>query len=58
MRRDPPLRYRWTVDTPEDFAFAADVYAALYPARPDFATDDICAWQAAHPERVMPNEAA
>ena len=58
VRRDPPLPFRWTVDTREDFAFAADVYAALHPAKPDFATDDILRWQAAHPERVMLNEAA
>ena len=58
VRRDPPLPYRWTVDTPEDFAFAADVYAALYPEKPDFRTDDILAWQATHPERVMLNAAA
>jgi spore coat polysaccharide biosynthesis protein SpsF len=58
VRRDPPLPYRWTVDTREDFAFAGDVYAALYPAKPDFAIDDILAWQAAHPDRVMMNEAA
>ncbi|WP_428999312.1 hypothetical protein, partial [Stenotrophomonas maltophilia] len=32
---------RWTVDTPEDFAFVEGVYAALYPARPDFDTADV-----------------
>ena len=56
VTRAPPLRFRWTVDTPEDFAFAYDVYAALYPAEPAFATADILAWQAEHPERVLPNE--
>ena len=56
VTRDPPLRYRWTVDTPQDFAFAADVYAALYPAKPAFATADILAWQEAHPDRVLVNE--
>ena len=55
VTRDPPLRFRWTVDTPEDFAFAYDVYAALHPAKPDFATDDILAWQDAHPDRVLVN---
>jgi len=34
---------RWTVDTPEDFAFVEGVYAALYPARPDFDTADVLA---------------
>ena len=56
VTRDPPLRYRWTVDTPEDFAFAADVYAALYPARPAFTTGDVLRWQEEHPDRVMVNE--
>ena len=41
MTRDPPLRFRWTVDTEEDFAFAYDVYATLYPNKPDFGLDDI-----------------
>ena len=52
VRRDPPLPYRWTVDTREDFAFAGDVYAGLYPAKPHFATEDI------HPDRILWNEAA
>ena len=58
MTRDPPLRFRWTVDTEEDFAFAYDVYAALYPRKPDFGMDDVLAWQAEHPDRVLVNEAA
>jgi spore coat polysaccharide biosynthesis protein SpsF len=56
VTRDPPLRYRWTVDTPEDFAFATAVYEALYPAKPDFDSEDILAWQAQHPDQVLPNE--
>ena len=58
VTRDPPLRFRWTVDTEEDFAFAYDVYAALYPHKPDFGVDDILGWQAEHPDRVLVNEAA
>ena len=62
LNRDPPLRFRWTVDTPEDFAFVTSVYEALYPADPTFTTDDILDWQARHPDRVllnaMPGEAA
>ncbi len=58
VTRDPPLRFRWTVDTPEDFAFAYDVYAALYPRKPDFGMDDILAWQDQHPDRVLANEPA
>jgi len=56
IRRDPPLRYRWTVDTPEDFAFVSAVYADLYPANPAFTTEDILAWQARHPDRVLVND--
>ena len=55
ITRDPPQRYRWTVDTPQDFAFVTAVYKALYPAKPDFDSDDILAWQAAHPDQVLPN---
>jgi spore coat polysaccharide biosynthesis protein SpsF len=55
LTRDPPLRYRWTVDTPEDFAFVTAVYEALYPAKPDFDSADILAWQAAHPDQVLAN---
>ena len=32
---------RWTVDEPADFAFVSQVYAALYPAKPAFTTQDI-----------------
>ncbi len=32
---------RWTVDYPHDYAFVSAVYEALYPARPDFTSDDI-----------------
>lgn len=55
LTRDPPLRYRWTVDTPEDFAFVDAVYQALYPAKPDFTSDDVLAWQADHPDQVLLN---
>ena len=51
----PPLRWRWTVDTPEDFAFVEDVYGALYPANPAFTTGDILAWQDRHPDRALPH---
>lgn len=55
LERDPPLRFRWTVDTPEDFAFVSAVYADLYPSNPAFTTEDILAWQALHPDRVLIN---
>ncbi len=56
ITRDPPLRYRWTVDTPEDFAFVTKVYAALYPANPAFTSEDVLDWQAANPGEVLPHE--
>jgi spore coat polysaccharide biosynthesis protein SpsF len=34
---------RWTVDTPDDYAFATQVYAALHPKKPDFDAGDILA---------------
>lgn len=39
---------RWTVDTPEDYAFVEKVYAALYPAKPDFTSDDVRALPFSH----------
>ena len=39
---------RWTVDTPEDFAFVERVYAALYPTKPDFSSGDIRALPFSH----------
>lgn len=33
--------WRWTVDTPADFAFAHAAYAALYPADPAFLSEDV-----------------
>lgn len=53
LRRDPPLRYRWTVDTPEDFAFVHAVYRDLYPSNPAFTSEDVLAWQAVHPDQVL-----
>lgn len=32
---------RWTVDTPDDYAFVERVYAALYPENPAFTSDDV-----------------
>lgn len=34
-------RLRWTVDYPEDFAFATQVYEALYPKNPHFTMQDV-----------------
>ena len=55
INHDPPLRYRWTVDTPEDLDFVTSVYQDLYPRDPAFTTEDILAWQARHPDRVLAN---
>ena len=33
--------HRWVVDDPEDFAFVAAIYEALYPVKPAFTTADI-----------------
>jgi len=41
---------RWTVDTPEDFAFVERVYAALYPTKPDFTSEDVRALPFSHVE--------
>lgn len=41
---------RWTVDTPEDFAFVERVYDALYATKPDFTSDDIRALPFSHLE--------
>ncbi len=32
---------RWTVDTPEDYAFVERVYAELYPRNPAFTSEDV-----------------
>jgi spore coat polysaccharide biosynthesis protein SpsF len=39
---------RWTVDTPEDFAFVERVYSALYARKPDFTSDDVRALPFSH----------
>lgn len=41
---------RWTVDTPDDFAFVERVYAALYNVKPDFGMTDILELIQANPE--------
>jgi len=46
--QEPNLEHvRWTVDTPEDFAFVTEAYEALYPLNPAFSTADIHRWEAA-----------
>lgn len=41
---------RWVVDDPADFEFVSSIYGALYPARPDFGTDDILALLQSRPD--------
>ena len=41
---------RWTVDTPDDYAFASAVYDGLYPATPAFTSEDVRAFVRARPE--------
>ncbi|MBS0296619.1 MAG: glycosyltransferase family protein [Proteobacteria bacterium] len=39
---------RWTVDTPNDFAFVQRVYERLYPANPAFTSEDVLALDCRH----------
>ncbi len=41
---------RWTVDTPDDYAFARAVYDGLYRDHPDFTSRDIAAFVASRPD--------
>jgi spore coat polysaccharide biosynthesis protein SpsF len=54
ITHDPPERWRWTVDTPADYAFAAAVYDGLFAEKPDFLMLDLLAWQAARPGLAIP----
>jgi spore coat polysaccharide biosynthesis protein SpsF len=42
---------RWTVDTPEDFAFVTGVYEELYPSNPAFEYQDVLDYLGKYPER-------
>jgi spore coat polysaccharide biosynthesis protein SpsF len=46
---------RWTLDTPEDWAFIAAVYDRLYSGNPDFATADILRLLEREPDLVAIN---
>jgi spore coat polysaccharide biosynthesis protein SpsF len=41
---------RWTVDYPHDYAFAVAVYDALWPASPEFTSDDVRALVRSRPD--------
>ena len=47
--------YRWTVDTPEDFALIEKMIAALYPVNPHFTLEDCLTLIEEHPEWVKIN---
>lgn len=42
---------RWTVDTPEDYAFVKAIYGELYPKNPNFDLVDVISYLKEHPER-------
>ena len=44
---------RWTVDRPDDLAFVRQVYAALYPQKPAFTSDDVRALVRSRPDFAM-----
>lgn len=44
ISRAPSLAHlRWTVDVPSDLEFVREVYGKLYPAKPDFTSEDVVA---------------
>ena len=43
---------RWTVDTPDDFAFVEAVYEGLYPVNPAFGSADVRGFVAARPDLI------
>lgn len=44
---------RWTVDLPDDYAFVAAVYDALYPDNPAFTSDDVRRFVRSRPDLAM-----
>lgn len=55
-RLDPPLdegQVRWTVDTPEDFAFVSAVFETLYPVDPAFSSDAVRDFVRGRPDLAM-----
>ena len=49
-------RYRWTVDTPEDFELIRRMLEVLYPANPSFKLEDALALLRMHPEWELINK--
>ena len=55
VRLEPPVddgHVRWTVDRPDDYAFVAAVYEALYPANPAVSSDDVRAFVRGRPDLI------
>ncbi|HWR39476.1 MAG TPA: glycosyltransferase family protein [Patescibacteria group bacterium] len=48
-------RYRWTVDTPEDFQLIETMLKVLYADHPDFTLDDALALLEKHPDWALIN---
>ncbi len=54
--RQPSLsHHRWTVDTPQDLELVSRIIAALYPAKPQFTTQDVLDLLQQHPQWVKIN---
>jgi spore coat polysaccharide biosynthesis protein SpsF len=52
---EPDLSHvRLTVDTPEDFAFASEIYEKLYEKNPEFGLDEVLGLLREKPE-ILPN---
>jgi spore coat polysaccharide biosynthesis protein SpsF len=56
MQEEDLSDLRWTVDEPEDFAFASKVYESLYPGNAAFTTQEILTLLKARPELRVLNE--
>jgi spore coat polysaccharide biosynthesis protein SpsF len=55
-RLDPQVdegEVRWTVDTPDDFTFVSEVFAALYPGDRDFGSDAVRHFVRSRPDLAM-----
>ena len=48
-------RYRWTVDTAEDFKLVATILENIYPKKPDFTLEDLLELFNEHPEWIKIN---
>lgn len=48
-------RYRWTVDTPEDFRLIEKIITTLYPVKPQFSLEDCLELCDQHPEWIEIN---